>query len=87
MWHQNELLIKTDPAWRTHACMRGSLQSVYVFAYLHVLLSVLVSDHISLQGFSCHAFKTDKGNLLYLGPVDKAISLKTSTALKKGSRY
>lgn len=31
--------------------------------------------------------KADKDNLLYLGPVDKAISLKTSTALKMGSRY
>jgi len=31
--------------------------------------------------------KADKGNLHYLGPVDKAISLKTSTALKMGSRY
>ncbi len=70
---------------RLHA--EQSAVSVCVFAYLHVLLLVLISDHISPRvSYAMHS-KADKGNLLYLGPVDKAISLKKSTTLKMESRY
>lgn len=51
--------------WTQHgagllACIVVCGLSVYVcvFAYLHVLLSELISDHISPQGFLCHAFKS-----------------------------
>ncbi len=88
MWHQNELLIKMDSAWCRYACMQSSLRSLCVF--LHICMCCFWCSFLIIfpprVSYAMHS-KADKGNLLYLGPVDKAISLKTSTTLKMGSRY